>query len=208
MKNLIKSTFISIIRLTKLHRFIIMANESEQKLQCYTRVTNMGGYFLDGAIVINLSNNINNIIIGKNSYINGELKTLIYGGKITIGENSYVGLSTKVWSGEHISIGNNVLISHNVHIIDTTSHEINHLERAESFSNTVEKGGNYTVKGSVKTSPIIIEDYVWINFNVIILKGVTIGKGAIIAAGSVVTKDVQAFVLVGGNPAKVIKTLN
>ena len=51
---------------------------------------------------------------------------------------------------------------------------------------------------------IIIEDHVWIGFNSIILKGVVVGNGAIIAAGSVVTKDVPPRTMVGGNPAKII----
>ena len=55
------------------------------------------------------------------------------------------------------------------------------------------------------TKPIIIGDHVWIGKNALILKGVTIGNGAIVAAGSVVVKDVSAKTLVAGNPAKVIK---
>lgn len=58
---------------------------------------------------------------------------------------------------------------------------------------------------TVKTKPIIIKDKVWIGFNVIILKGVTVGEGAII--GAVVTKDVPAYTVVVGNLAKVIKFL-
>jgi acetyltransferase-like isoleucine patch superfamily enzyme len=56
-----------------------------------------------------------------------------------------------------------------------------------------------------KRRPIIIEDDVWIGACAIILKGVTIGEGAIVAAGSVVTKNVEPYSLVGGNPAKLIK---
>ncbi len=56
-------------------------------------------------------------------------------------------------------------------------------------------------------APIHIKDKVWIGFNVIILKGVTIGEGAVIAAASVVTKDIPDWSLAGGNPAKVIKEL-
>jgi acetyltransferase-like isoleucine patch superfamily enzyme len=53
----------------------------------------------------------------------------------------------------------------------------------------------------------VIEDDVWISFNVSVLKGVTIGKGAIIAANTVVTKDVEPYTMVGGNPSKVIKKI-
>jgi maltose O-acetyltransferase len=60
----------------------------------------------------------------------------------------------------------------------------------------------------VKTLPIKIGNNVWINFNSIILKGVTIGDGSIIAAGAVVTKDIPPFVMVAGNPARIIKHLD
>lgn len=59
----------------------------------------------------------------------------------------------------------------------------------------------------VVMGPVRIEDHAWVGFNVIILKGVTIGEGAIVAAGSVVTKDVPAFTVVAGNPARVIREL-
>lgn len=59
----------------------------------------------------------------------------------------------------------------------------------------------------VKSKPIKICDDAWIGMNCIILKGVTIGEGAIVGAGSVVTKDVPAWTVVAGNPAKVVKTL-
>ena len=59
----------------------------------------------------------------------------------------------------------------------------------------------------VKKSPVIIEDKVWIGTRSIILKGVTVGEGAIVGAGSVVTKDVQPWTVVAGNPAQKIKEL-
>jgi acetyltransferase-like isoleucine patch superfamily enzyme len=60
---------------------------------------------------------------------------------------------------------------------------------------------------NIKMADIIIEDKVWIGFNVIILKGVKIGEGAVIGAGSVVTKDVPPYHIVAGNPAKIIKKI-
>ncbi len=147
------------------------------------------------------------IRIGKNSHINGELMIWPYSKGIIVGDNSYVGINSFIRSEEYISIGDNVLIAHNVNIIDTDSHEIDCGKRARGFLNQI-NNGFLEQKGEVKTSPIIIEDYVWISYNVSILKGVTIGKGAIVAAGSVVTKDVEPFTLVAGNPAKFVKKLD
>ena len=58
---------------------------------------------------------------------------------------------------------------------------------------------------SRRDAPITIHDNVWIGSSAIILKGVTVGEGAVVAAGSVVTRDVKAFTIVGGNPAKLIR---
>jgi acetyltransferase-like isoleucine patch superfamily enzyme len=99
------------------------------------------------------------------------------------------------------------LISHNVNIIDTNSHEINHIERAESYKKMLQEG-HATIKSNVATAPIIIEDYAWINFNVVISKGVRIGKGAIIAPNTVVMTDVPPFSLFAGTQGKFIKYLN
>jgi acetyltransferase-like isoleucine patch superfamily enzyme len=207
-KIMIKRLLIKIIRLTKIHKLLSQASDEDFAEHCNLNVTNLGGHFWVGARVYNVRRDRKSIVIGKNSYISGELKTLNYGGNIIIGEHCFIGPSSKVWSGESISIGNRVLISHNVHIIDTNSHEINYMERSSSFINSISHGGNYLEKGSVQTGRIIIEDDVWISFNCIILKGVHIGRGAIVAAGSVVTKDVAPFTLVGGNPAKQIKELD
>ena len=59
----------------------------------------------------------------------------------------------------------------------------------------------------VESRPVVIEDDVWIGFKSSILKGVTIGRGAVVAAGSMVTKDIPPYTLVAGNPAVVIKHL-
>ncbi len=156
--------------------------------------------------IYNLQNDINKIVLGNNTHIRGELLIFKYGGKIEIGDNTFVGTGSRIWSGESVKIGSNVLISHNVNIIDSNSHEMDHLERAEGFISII-KNGYPSEKKSILTSPIIIDDYTWISFNVCILKGVHIGKGAIIAAGSVVTKDVPEFCMAAGNPAVVVKQL-
>ncbi|WP_110954066.1 DapH/DapD/GlmU-related protein [Anaerosinus massiliensis] len=94
------------------------------------------------------------------------------------------------------SIGKNCLIAANTQIFDCNGHDFC-FENPENMIHTFgEKYGAH---------PIIIKDNVWIVLNTIILSGVTIGEGSIVAAGSIVVSDVPSFSLVGGNPAKLIK---
>jgi len=92
-----------------------------------------------------------------------------------------------------IRIGRNCLIAANVSLLDSDGHGVSLADRA--MANPV-------------SEPIVIEDNVWIGANAMVLKGVTIGRGAIVAAGSVVTRDVAPMTLVGGNPARMIKALD
>jgi acetyltransferase-like isoleucine patch superfamily enzyme len=149
----------------------------------------------------------NVIRIDENSVVYGELLTFGFGGNISIGKDCFVGENSKIWSADQISIGNDVLISHNVNVIDTSSHELNYDVRAASYKRMLIEGHS-CFKGEILTAPILIEDNAWLNMNCIILRGVTIGKGAIIAAGAVVTKSVPPFTMVAGNPAKVIKKIS
>lgn len=91
-----------------------------------------------------------------------------------------------------IRIGQNVVISERVVIRDSDNHFITW------------RGGNCN-EDKPMSAPIVIGDHVWIGMNVIVLKGVTIGEGVVVSAGSVVTKDVPPHSLVAGVPAKVIK---
>lgn len=163
--------------------------------------------FYKEATVYNFQNDPNKIKIGENTHIKGSLLLFKFDGEIIIGDNCFIGEGTKLWSAEKLIIGNNVLISHNVSIVDTNAHEINNFERAERYQELVTKG-HWDTKGSILTKPVHIKDYAWISFNATVLKGVTIGKGAIIAAGSVVTKDVPDWTIVAGNPAKVVRVIS
>jgi acetyltransferase-like isoleucine patch superfamily enzyme len=145
-------------------------------------------------------------VVGDKTLVDGELLVHDYGGRIVIGKSSYIGMGTRVWSGEEVRIGDHVFLAHNVTVTDTNSHQIDAEERADHYQRTVVEGKPFE-KGTIKTAPIVIGDHVWINFNVAVLKGVTIGEGAIIGAGSVVTKNVPPYVLCAGNPAQVIRAL-
>lgn len=185
----------------------------------YKRLTRNLAYF-------NL-NRKKNLVIGKNLKILGSpTVNIMHGGSITIGDNVtltsenkgyhlnmhsavklfvdrknakiIIGNNTRIHGTcihafEYISIGENCLIAANCQIIDGSGHDLSFEDPANRINT---KGGS---------KPIIIHNNVWIGANSIILPGVKIGEGSVIAAGSVVTKDVPPLVIVGGNPAKIIK---
>ncbi len=109
--------------------------------------------------------------------------------RLTIGDGTRIWDNTRVMARAGVSIGRDCAISWNCTILDCDRHEVSF--DGETFE--------------PNSAPIVIEDHVWIGCNVTVLKGVTIGEGAVIAAGSVVHRDVPARTLVAGVPAKVIK---
>ena len=137
------------------------------------------------------------IRVGEHTYIRGRLLTYTHGGEITIGDWCYVGTRSEIWSMNSIIIGDRVLISHDVNIHDGTAHSLDPDERHAHFRKIMESGHPKCVEDlpGVRSSPIVIEDDVWISFGVIILQGVRIGKGSVIGAGSIVTHDVPPGVL-------------
>ncbi|MEI9956280.1 MAG: acyltransferase [Ferruginibacter sp.] len=148
--------------------------------------------FFPTANIISARSNSTQIVIQGNTWIQGQL-VVFPTGKIEIGEYCIVGPNSKIWSAEKISIGNRVLISHNVNIHDNISHPIEATERHNDFKKIITSGFDDV---DLKSKPIIIHDDVWIGFNVTILKGVTIGQGAIIGACAVITKDVPPLTIV------------
>lgn len=144
---------------------------------------------------INLFNNKRRLKIIFSSGVAINSDVLIQGsGTLTIGKNSYVGSYSVIGVNEKISIGANVMISQHVSIRDT-DHVFNRVDIPMN-------------QQGIMTSPIIIEDDVWIAHGVIITKGVVIGEGSIVAGGAVVTKDVPPYAIVAGVPAKIIKYRN
>ena len=154
----------------------------------------------------NLQRDPKRITLGENCHVRGNFILFRHDGRITMGDNCFVGERTNIWSAESVTIGNNVLISHEVNIVDTNSHEMDAKERAAGYVNMI-ANGHPREKGNVISAPIVIRDYAWISFGAIILKGVTIGEGAIVAAGSVVVNNVPDYCVVAGNPAVVVKEL-
>jgi carbonic anhydrase/acetyltransferase-like protein (isoleucine patch superfamily) len=156
--------------------------------------------------------------VGANLKCDGDIPLIVGSGTIIIGDNVFIGnkgawfvtpnlyedVTLKIGSNTSInyrtvisvecmvSIGSNCLIAEETKIFDNNSHSIDFKNRRM----TVNDAG-----------PIVIEDDVWIGMNSIILKNVTIGRGAVVAAGSVVTKNVAPMTLVGASPARLMKNI-
>ena len=134
----------------------------------------------------------------------GELHFDKENSSIHIGNRTFVGGNTILIASNSIKIGDDVLIAWGCTFLDHNSHSTDWRERKNDVLNWFDRKANWE---KIISAPIVIHDKVWIGFNCIILKGVTIGEGAIIAAGSVVTKDVEPYTIVGGNPAQKIKNV-
>ncbi|WP_396149668.1 acyltransferase [Flavobacterium sp.] len=113
-------------------------------------------------------------------------------GSVIIGERTKIGLSNTIIGP--VTIGNDIRLAQNI-----TLSGLNH--NYEDINIPIHKQG-------VSTAPIHIEDNTWIGANVVVLAGVTVGKHSIVAAGSVVTKNIPPYSVAVGNPARVIKQYN
>ncbi|MEN6616248.1 MAG: acyltransferase [Syntrophorhabdus sp.] len=116
--------------------------------------------------------------------------------KLKIGNNTYIGARNNFAVAQEITIGNNCYFADDIIVRDNDGHPVDYLQRRANMP---------VSRHDVK--PVRIGDDVWIGSNVTILKGVTIGDRAIVAAHSLVKSDVPPDTVVGGNPAKVIKDL-
>lgn len=110
-----------------------------------------------------------------------------------IGNNSGIGEGSRLYG--HVVIGDNVMMGPQCWIY-TQNHEFRSLDKP------------MCLQGPQKEKTVVIGDDVWIGGRVTILPGVKIGNGVIIGAGAVVTKDIENFAIVGGNPAKILRYRN
>lgn len=112
-----------------------------------------------------------------------------YGKPVSIGKRCFIQQCCTFFGRGGITIGDDVFIGPKVNLI-TINHDVNPENRSATYGR-----------------PIVIEDKVWIGINATVLPGVRIGYGAIIGAGSVVTKDVPPMTIVAGNPARIIRKI-
>ncbi len=128
------------------------------------------------------------IITGNCQFYSGVLLEVGKKGTLEIGNGTYINRNSTIVAYDRVTIGKECMIAWNVSIMDSDMHSV--------------------VSEELVNKPVEIEDNVWIGCHVVILKGVTIGKGSLIAAGSVVTKDIPPYSIAAGVPAKVIGKAN
>jgi acetyltransferase-like isoleucine patch superfamily enzyme len=112
---------------------------------------------------------------------------------LDIGDDTGIGFGTELVSGESIRIGRHVMISNRVLLAGYDGHPLDPLARAR-----------HDPPGKEGSAPIVIDDYAWIGADATIMKGVTVGRGAVVAMGSTVKVSVPELTVVSGNPAKVV----
>lgn len=136
---------------------------------------------------------LRNLHIGTGTCIEQRCTLLCTNSSVEIEDNCYMNKNVRIGAdgGGEVRIGNHVMIGPNT-VIDPSTHKTSDL------SVPMRNQG-------MEFGRIIIEEDVWIGANVVIVKDVTVGKGAIIAAGAIVTSDVKSYSLVGGVPAKLIR---
>jgi len=153
------------------------------------------------------------VTIGKDCMVSANFIFESEEGEVTLGERVFLG-GSNIICRTRIEFGSNIFVAWGCYFYDHNSHSLDHIERQNDITLQLEDyrtgrpnfiySKNWDV---VKSSPIKICDNAWIGMHAMILKGVTIGEGAIVAAGSVVIKDVEPWTMVGGNPAKFVKHL-
>ena len=119
--------------------------------------------------------------------------------ELKIGDDCYIGRYSQIECDA--DIGHSVIMANMVSFVGRYDHHFRHVGTPTRLSRQI-RDKDYDWKGA--DIKVTVGDDVWIGFGAIILSGVTIGEGSVIAAGSVVTKDVEPYAVVGGNPARKI----
>lgn len=124
---------------------------------------------------------------------------------LSVGDRTFIGGKSLFSICESLTIGSDVMISWGCTIADHDSHSLDFRHRADDVVNWLGGHKDWT---HVAKAPVVVGNKVWIGFNCSLLKGVTVGEGAVVAANSNVTRDVPPWSLVAGNPARVIRQLD
>jgi len=141
--------------------------------------------------------------IGANCFVRDKIVFEREHARVSVGDRTFLG-NGLIAVAKSVEIGSDVMFAWGVTVVDHNSHSVRFSERRGDTERWLRGGKDWS---TVKIDPVKIGDKAWIGFNAIILKGVTIGEGAVVAAGAVVTKSVPPWTVVAGNPARVIREL-
>lgn len=158
----------------------------------------------DHAQIINLSGDPERIRFGDHCLVDGFINLQEHG-YFTMGSYCGIGVDARIDCSGYVEIGNGCTMAEGVYIIDGLHHPILVNERIGHGIDLFQGDHVMDAYGTgTETSFVRIEDLVWVGLRAIILSGVTIGRGSVIAAGAVVSQDVPPFSVVAGNPGRVV----
>lgn len=188
----------------------LLDRDQKKKKALYAEI----GQSIDAGFKIRIDNipekNTKLLYIGDKSIIGCNFIYESGRGIVQIGNNTFLGGCTIICHNK-IKIGDYVQIAWGTYLYDHNAHSTNlQLRRQDIIDEykSISNGKSDTENKNwdiVRSEPIVVEDDVWIGMNCIILNGVTIGRGAVIGAGSVVRRSVPPFCVVCGNPARVVR---
>lgn len=152
------------------------------------------------------------VSIGENCLVNAAITFESSAGSVMIGDRTYIGTDTSIITRHGVRIGSDVTMAWGVTIYDHNSHSFDWQQRASVVGHFYRNYGTSDCFANidwtgVASAPIVICDRVWVGFDAVILKGVTIGEGAVVGARSVVSRDVEPYTVVAGNPAILLRCL-
>ena len=207
-------TFKNIIKNILPHYVVSQYNKRKENPEPHLRYLKIGDSILQSNFDIQVINpEIRKYVtIGKDNMLDCRILFESGAGNVIIGDRVYIGNSTIICRS-NIEFGNNIFVAWGAYFYDHDSHSMDFRHRQSDITQQLKDHRNkeFFIKNKnwnvVKSAPIKICDNAWIGMNAVILKGVTIGEGAIVGAGSVVTKSVLPWTVVAGNPAKLIKEL-
>ena len=153
------------------------------------RYVNHGGVDLlvrEHVAIVKRDGGLQQLVLGSRVHLAEHTQVIFEGpgGRIEIGDDVFINARAEIRARELVRIGQGTIIAFDALIMDTNHHEL---------------------AGSRTTAPTLIGEHVWIGARATVLCGVTIGEGAVVAAGAVVTRDVAPRCLVGGVPARTIR---
>lgn len=154
---------------------------------------------------VNSLGNTDFISLGERVVCRGLLRVEQFGaGRIVLHPHAYIGDDCLLSSSVGIEIGEQAMLAHGVQIFDNDSHPLDPAARSRDYESVLSGGA----RSPIAAAPVRIGGHAWIGFCAIILKGVTIGDNSVVAAGSVVTRDVPPNAVVAGNPARIVKSVD